>query len=77
MVRLSSQTVFPFTDGLKLKSEEDASWPTEEESTISFERLMRTGEPELIVPAVNAEMYSPKAGFIEEVKFFAPLPVLK
>jgi hypothetical protein len=74
---LSSHTVFPFTDGLKSKRDEDASFPTEEESTISFDKLIRIVEPELMVPAVKAEMYSPKAGSMDAVRSFALFPVLK
>jgi hypothetical protein len=38
---------------------------------------MRIVAPELMVPAVKAEMYSPNAGLIDVVKSFALFPVLK
>src|SRR6185436_357954 len=59
----SSQTVVPVTLGLKSKSFTLVS-PRDVESTTSWDRAIRTVEPELTTPPVYEVTYSPKAGSI-------------
>src|SRR5688572_8905588 len=72
-VRRSSQMVFPLTEGLKEKSFTLVSWPTEAESKTSCDRTIRTVEPELTVPDVKDEIYSPNAGLTYATAGFVPL----
>ena len=66
MVRRSCQIAVPLIEGEKLKREASASSPTFSNPTTSCAKLMVMDDPEPITPAVYAEMYSLKAGSMDD-----------